>query len=272
MIRRIVLLLASSAVALLVVGGVARVFVPTATPASSVTALGGGARSTVLLWVVCGACLVQASLASRAALLSRRGAGGRDVVRPVGLTGSFPATARWGADGAPDAPPARHGVYFYDSDDEIVSAVADAFAPAMEAGGLILLVATPDHVEAVETELRRRGLSPDPRSYLAFDASETLRSVMVRGLPDRARFESAVGTLVEELTFRGPLYVYGEMVNLLWERGQVGAALRLEAFWNDLGTRFDYSLLCGYHAVDSDDASVIDDICDSHSHLVGSLH
>ena len=271
MIRRIVLLLASSALALLVVGGVARVFFPTATPVSSVTALGGGVSATVLLWVVCGACLLQASVASRAVLLSRRGAGGRDVVRPVGLTGSFAATSRPG-DGAPVAPPARHGVYFYDSDDEIVSAVADAFAPAMEAGGVILLVATPDHVEAVETELRRRGLSPDPRSYLAFDASETLRSVMVRGLPDRARFEAVVGTLVEELSFRGPLCVYGEMVNLLWERGQVGAALRLESFWNDLATRFEYSLLCGYRALESDDTSVIDDICDSHSHLVGSLH
>lgn len=272
MIRRIVLLLATSAVALVVVGGVAWVFLPTATPVSSVTALGGGARSTVLLWVVCGTCLLQASVASRAVLLSRRGAGWRDVVRPVGLTGSFLTAAGPEADEAPVAPPARHGVYFYDSDDEIVSAMADAFAPAMEAGGLILLVATPDHVEAVETELRRRGLSPDPRSYLAFDASDTLRSVMVRGLPDRARFETVVGTLVEELSFRGPLCVYGEMVNLLWERGQVGAALRLEAFCNDLGTRFDYSLLCGYHAVESGDISVIDDICDSHSHLVGSLH
>lgn len=272
MIRRIVLLLASSAVALVVVGGVARVFFPSATPVSTMTALGAAPGPSVLLWVVAGASLLEASVASRAVLLSRRGAGGRHPVRAVGLTGSFPATVRARGDQAPVAPPSRHGVYFYDTHEELVSAVADDFAPAMQAGGLILLVATPDHVAAVEAELRRRGLSPDPRSYLTFDASETLRSVMVRGLPDRARFEAVVGTLVEELTFRGPLYVYGEMVNLLWERGQVGAALRLECFWNDLGTRFDFSLLCGYRAVDSDDASVIDEICDSHSHLVGSLH
>lgn len=272
MIRRIVLLLASVAVTLLVVGGVASVFFPSATPVSSMTALGGGARPSVLLWVVGGACVLEASLASRAVQLARRGAGSRDVVRAVGLTGSFPARAQQGAAEAPAAPAAGHDVYFYDDDDEIVSAVADAFAPAMEAGGLILLVATPDHVEAVETELRQRGLSPDPRSYLSFDASEMLRPVMVRGLPDRARFEAVVGTLVEELSFRGPLCVYSEMVNLLWERGQAGAALRLEASWNDLGTRFEFSLLCGYRAVESDDTAVIDEICDSHSHLVGSLH
>jgi len=39
---------------------------------------------------------------------------------------------------------------------------------------------------------------------------------------------------------------YGEMVDVLWQRGERDAAIRLEEFWNDLARLQTFSLLCAY--------------------------
>lgn len=40
--------------------------------------------------------------------------------------------------------------------------------------------------------------------------------------------------------------MYGEMVNLLWEKGNLSAALRLEQLWNELGKTHSFALHCSY--------------------------
>src|SRR5438552_269564 len=39
---------------------------------------------------------------------------------------------------------------------------------------------------------------------------------------------------------------YGEMVDLLWQIGDVASAIDLEARWNELSTTKRFSLLCAY--------------------------
>ncbi|HKN54355.1 MAG TPA: hypothetical protein VJX66_17775 [Amycolatopsis sp.] len=43
-----------------------------------------------------------------------------------------------------------------------------------------------------------------------------------------------------------PVRAYGEMVAWLWDAGLAGAAIKLEAMWNDLGRAEAFSLYCGY--------------------------
>ena len=45
-----------------------------------------------------------------------------------------------------------------------------------------------------------------------------------------------------------PLHAYGEMVALLWERGEVAAALELESMWNAVIAGRPVRLLCAYPA------------------------
>ena len=40
--------------------------------------------------------------------------------------------------------------------------------------------------------------------------------------------------------------IYGEMVAVLWDQGNVAAAIELERLWNDLAIRHPFSLLCAY--------------------------
>ena len=114
--------------------------------------------------------------------------------------------------------------------------------------------------------MRRRGARLDRHPYHAFDAAETLESLLFNGMPDRQLFQSVVGTLVTKLASEGPLSIYGEMVSLLWQRGDVMAAMRLEGLWNELGAGTEFSLLCGYRTGGGRDASLGARISDLHSH------
>jgi hypothetical protein len=160
----------------------------------------------------------------------------------------------------------RHGVHFYSTDEGVVAAVADTFEAAIAGGESLLLVATAEHRTGIETELHRRGARLDQVPYHHFDAAETLDSLLLNGVPDRQMFQAVVGALVMKLVCEGPLSIYGEMVNLLWQRGEVMAAMRLEGLWNELGAGTDFSLLCGYRAGGDRDASLGARVSELHSH------
>ena len=64
--------------------------------------------------------------------------------------------------------------------------------------------------------------------------------------------------------------IYGEMVGLLWDRGQAVAAMRLEDFWNELAMDLPFTLLCGYRTNDSSDLTSFEGVCGLHSHVVST--
>ena len=92
--------------------------------------------------------------------------------------------------------------------------------------------------------------------------------------PSRAAFEQIVGGLLDDVAERAPgreIRAFGEMVDLLCERGASKAAAELEELWNDLGRRRRFSLLCGYHLDVFDRASQVEtlpDVCRAHSHVL----
>jgi len=63
---------------------------------------------------------------------------------------------------------------------------------------------------------------------------------------------------------------YGEMVDILWQRGDKQAAIRLEQLWNEIGRLQTFSLLCAY-AMDplrGDTYADLESICRCHTHLI----
>jgi hypothetical protein len=124
---------------------------------------------------------------------------------------------------------------------------ADAVATFMREGIAIgevgLLVATPEHVAAVDA------LLGDVRAKVIYlDAAKTLDRILLHGRPDRLRFLDAVGDVVEQAANAGNSRVraFGEMVALLCQRGEPRAAKELEDLWNELGVRHGLTLLCSY--------------------------
>jgi hypothetical protein len=103
------------------------------------------------------------------------------------------------------------------------------------------------------------------------DAEATLALFMVDGMPDAARFKSAVVPLLERAC-RGRkdciVRANGEMVDVLWKAGRTVAAVRLETLWNQLAQGHAFALLCGYSMGNFYKDTAYRDICGQHTHVV----
>ncbi len=165
----------------------------------------------------------------------------------------------------------HHAVHIYDSDQQLVRWVADSFTAAVADGRATLMVATPAHQRAIERELEARGVSLDGPLHCNFDAATTLDSLLTDGDSDQVLFDRVVAPAVAALSDAGHgLTVFGEMVDLLWERGDAARAMALEARWNILGTELDFSLLCAYRAGADGDLTVFDDVAALHTQVIHS--
>jgi anti-sigma regulatory factor (Ser/Thr protein kinase) len=146
----------------------------------------------------------------------------------------------------------RHAVSVYEQDAGLVSAVADFLGPALAAGSPVLVVATRAHLDDVSRALAEAGIdiadAVDSGLFRTADAASLLEAFLRDGRPDPDLFGSVVGELVRQHAAKAPgaLRVFGEMVALLWDAGNVTAALELEALWNGLLSEEPFRLLCGY--------------------------
>jgi MEDS: MEthanogen/methylotroph, DcmR Sensory domain len=152
-----------------------------------------------------------------------------------------------------DVGPRDHVVQFYNDDGELAERVGGYLLEAVLDGGVAIVIATAAHRAAFEARLADAGVDVAEAvgrgAYLAFGAEEMLGRFMIDGQPDSAGFQEVVGSLIAAAVRSGvPVRAYGEMVALLWDAGLVGAAIELEALWNELGCRYPFSLFCAYPA------------------------
>ena len=75
-----------------------------------------------------------------------------------------------------------------------------------------------------------------------------------------------VAPVIDRLRQRGtPIHLYGEMVDLLSERGNSQGALRLEQLWNEIAREQPFSVLCGYRlGTLANDIDCLEQICAQH--------
>jgi hypothetical protein len=94
-------------------------------------------------------------------------------------------------------------------------------------------------------------------------------------MPDPALFEATVGGIFEHAARGGrTVRVFGEMVAVLWDAGNVAGALALETLWNDMASNRQFFLLCAYPEVLLDRAPLgaVNAMCDRHSDLSALGH
>jgi hypothetical protein len=169
---------------------------------------------------------------------------------------------------------ARHTVQLFDDSASLVDGVADFVESRFQRGGIVLAVLSADHWIGVAGLLKQRRVAVDEAiasgRLTVRDVDVTLQSLLRKGRPQRALFDRTVGELVRTLAARGPLHVYGEMVDVLAAHGDFRLALQVEEMWNDLGQSESFTLLCGYSAVSFGNPRSTDSlrqICGAHSHV-----
>jgi hypothetical protein len=145
-------------------------------------------------------------------------------------------------------------------------------------GERMIVVATAGHARLFTEELEASGVQVGPLlrdgRLGILDAEETLASILPHGELDWPHFDGIAGGLVRQMTADGTrLRAYGEMVDLLWKRGRLGAATRLEEFWNRLQESLRFSLYCSY-TVDllapGTKGTELLEMASTHSHLLPS--
>jgi MEDS: MEthanogen/methylotroph, DcmR Sensory domain len=169
-----------------------------------------------------------------------------------------------------------HAVRFYESDRALSRVVAEFLRDGLKAGDPGIVIATAAQRAAIVRELVAQSLDVAQllRSddLILLDAKDTLSVVMMDGQPDAARFKRTMGRVITRAS-RGRANctsrIYGQMVDLLWQRREHDAAIRLEMLWNQLSTTRPFSLLCGY-AVGFYKTATFADICALHTHVVAA--
>jgi signal transduction histidine kinase len=172
-------------------------------------------------------------------------------------------------------PASEHVVRFYEADEALLDAVATFCGDALLAGDVAIVIATAEHRAGIAERMRTHGLldaADSQERYLALDAAETLSHFLVDGKVDAASFAQVVGAIVSRAAEHGrEVKIFGEMVALLIEQGNLAAAVHLEELWNELGQTHAFSLLCAYPMAGfSGEArgELFRNVCGTHAHVI----
>jgi PAS domain S-box-containing protein len=181
------------------------------------------------------------------------------------------AAAKWA-----EMKPGEHWVCYYESREHLLGEIAGYVAGAVAADESAIVIVRDDLLRALPEQLEARGFDIAElrrrRRFIDLDADETLARFMRDGAPDADLFERAIGPVLDLAAGAGSgVRAFGEMVAILWERGQGDATLRLEELWNQMRSRRRFALLCGYRMGSFDsptDARQFDRVCALHSRVM----
>ena len=152
-------------------------------------------------------------------------------------------------------------------------------AGGIQAGDGVVVIATPLHLASLNERLTARNIdlasAVKSEQYLALDAEETLSKFMVMGWPDEDFFKGVVTDIL--LRAKGGnrrVRAFGEMVAILWARGNTGATVHLEHLWHRLCKEQSFSLFCAYPKIGftRDASASIKEICEAHSRVIPGGH
>ncbi|HEY2905966.1 MAG TPA: PAS domain S-box protein [Vicinamibacterales bacterium] len=172
-----------------------------------------------------------------------------------------------------------HSVHFYESEALLANTVADFLACGLASGQRVVMIASKGHAPEIASRLVSKGIDVDGAQrclqLLLMDAETTLSGFMVNGVPDERLFDATVGALIQQQLQQatgGGLRAYGEMVDLLWKRGERAAAILVEEYWHRLAARHPFALLCAYSMGNFYDETgaagpSIDDVCGAHTYI-----
>lgn len=171
--------------------------------------------------------------------------------------------------------PCDHLVKIYQDDQALLDSLEGFTVGGLAAGDAVIIIATPAHRESLQGRLENQGFNMAAAvatdQYIVLDADETLAKFMRNDWPDEELFHN----LVEKLLIRAQaggrrVRAFGEMVAILWAKGNNGATVRLEHLWGRLCHGKTFSLFCAYPKSGFTQCTSVSikEIFDAHSRLI----
>ena len=179
--------------------------------------------------------------------------------------------ALWGELGS-----CEHVLQIHDDDASFIASLQAFVADGLTAGEGVIVIATASHREALALGLVAGGVdlasARRESRYIELSAQDTLDRFMVRGVPDEKRFTPLISEAIARARGNGrKVRAFGEMVALLWARGNHNGTLRLERLWGTMVRAQGIALLCGYPRLgDVEEASsIMQAVRTSHHRIIG---
>ena len=109
------------------------------------------------------------------------------------------------------------------------------------------MLATHEHAEAIATQLNENGIAShravNEGRLLILDADDVLAGITLDGRVDVDAFRCALTRFIDPGVKQR---LYGELVSLLAQRGDLNAALAIESVGHELAHAFKIPAMCGY--------------------------
>jgi MEDS: MEthanogen/methylotroph, DcmR Sensory domain len=175
-----------------------------------------------------------------------------------------------------DAAPRDHIVQLYQDQDFLNRAVCRFAGAALANGEGIILVPTLNHWNAIRPRLEGEGVDVEAaqkRGQLkVVDADELLPRFMRNAMPEAPIFLGLAADVIGQARSGYPkVRWWGEMVNVLWERGDAAASMSLEDLFDQLAHKHDIAIFCSFLMDNFDGhvhAHLLPRLGENHSHLI----
>ncbi len=177
-----------------------------------------------------------------------------------------------------DAAPRDHIVQLYQDEKFLSRAVCRFAVSAINHGEGVILVPTSAHWNALRPRLEAEGVDVKAAQacgqLTVVDADQLLPDFMRDAMPDAPLFLGLAGETIAKA--RGgdrftKVRWWGEMVNVLWERGDVAASMGLEDLFHKLAYDQEIAIFCSF-LMDNFDGDVharmLPRLGQNHSHLI----
>ena len=191
--------------------------------------------------------------------------------------GALQAGAPW--DGLlGSAGPRDHIVQLYQDQQFLNRAVCRFAAGAIANGEGVILVPTAAHWEAFRPRLEAEGVdvkaAQGEGQLTIVDADELLPQFMSDAMPDAPVFLGLAANVIASARGEGrypKVRWWGEMVNVLWEQGNVAASMSLEDQFDRLANHHEIAIFCSF-VMDNFNSEVhsrlLPRLGQNHSHLI----
>ena len=200
-----------------------------------------------------------------------------DTVAELGPDGVLSGSEPW--DGLlAAAGPRDHIVQLYQDQQFLNRAVCRFAAGAIANGEGVILVPTAAHWEAFRPRLEAEGVDVKAAQgngqLTIVDADELLPRFMKDAMPDAPLFLGLAANVIAKARGEGQypkVRWWGEMVNLLWEQGNVAASMSLEDQFDRLAGHHEIAIFCSF-VMDNFNSEVqsrlLPRLGQNHSHLI----
>lgn len=176
------------------------------------------------------------------------------------------------------AGPRDHIVQLYQDQQFLNRAVCRFAAAAIANGEGVILVPTTAHWDAFRPRLEAEGVdiqaAQDTGQLTVVDADHLLPQFMRDAMPDAPVFLGLAADVIDKARSNGRfprVRWWGEMVNILWERGDVAASMDLEDQFHRLSHEHEIAIFCSF-VMDNFNGDVqtrmLPRLGQNHSHLI----